>query len=85
MVSYLIRKLKAKKIAWINPEPFYRYDENRPLVNIEDGRLMGISPPGGSFYTTLTDSDEKGIVILKASEPNLRWFQFMDEMFVSLQ
>ena len=46
MASYLIRKLQAKKIAWINPEPFYRYDENRPIVDIEGGRLKGISPPG---------------------------------------
>jgi predicted ATP-grasp superfamily ATP-dependent carboligase len=81
MVSYLIRKLKAKYFAWINPELFYRYDENRPLVEAEDGRLRNISPPGGSFYSTLTDSDEEGIAILKASEPNLRWFQFVDEIF----
>ncbi len=81
MVSYLIRKLDAKYFARINPEPFYRYDENRPLVKVDDGRLRGISPPGGSFYTACIDDDERGIVILKASEPNLRWFQFADDVF----
>ncbi len=73
MDSYLIRNLQAEKFAWINPEPFYRYDENRPQVNIEGGFLRGISPPGGSFYAANPDlTGDKGIVIFKASEPNLR-------------
>ena len=81
MVSYLIRKLQAKKFAWINPELFYRYDENRPKVEIEAGLLKGITPPGGSFHLTQTELDGgAGIAILRASEPNLRWFQFVDEV-----
>ena len=82
MASYLIRKLQAKKIARINPEPFYRYDENRPVVDIKSGRLEEISPPGGSFHVTQIDSKSgKGVAILEASEPNLRWYQFMGEVF----
>jgi predicted ATP-grasp superfamily ATP-dependent carboligase len=80
MASYLIRKLDANHFARINPEPFYRYDENRPVVNVTEGHLQGVSPPGGSFYTTASAPDEKRIAILKASEPNLRWFQFIDEI-----
>ena len=81
MVSYLIRKLHAKKFAWINPEPFYRYDENRPKVKIEAGRLKRITPPGGSFHVSQAElEDGTGIAILRASEPNLRWFQFVDEV-----
>ena len=82
MASYLIRKLQATKIAWINPEPFYRYDESRPIVDIKSGRLKSISPPGGSFHAAQVNlKGGKGIAILKASEPNLRWFQFMGEVF----
>ena len=81
MVSYLIRKLHAEKIAWINPEPFYRYDENRPNVHIDAGRLKMITPPGGSFHVSQIELEGgTGIAILRASEPNLRWFQFVDEI-----
>jgi len=80
MVSYLIRKLKAKKFAWINPELFYRYDENRPVVKVAEGRLREISPPGVSFFSARNGPEKEGIVILKGSEPNLRWFQFVDEV-----
>ena len=81
MVTYLIRKLKARRFARINPDVFYRYDESRPLVAIEEGVLEDLSPPGGSFYAVKIDSGGNDLVILKANEPSLRWFHFVDELF----
>ena len=80
MVAYIIRKLDAKPFAKINSEPFYRYDENRPLLKIDSGRLETVSPPVCSFYSALTHTGKEGIIILKAAEPNLRWLQFVDEI-----
>ena len=81
MVTYLTGKLNAKYFARINPDPFYRYDETRPIVKIEEGDLKGISTPGGSFYAARTSSGERDLVILKADEPDLRWFHFISELF----
>jgi len=80
MVSYLIRKLKAKYFAKINPDLFYNYNESRPFVDIKEGIIKSISPPGGSFYAIEGDSNRSDIVILKANEPNLRWLYFVDEL-----
>ncbi len=85
MASYLIRTLDAKLFATINPDHFYRYDDARPLVSIEDGSLKSLSPAGGSFYAARTGSDERDLVIMKADEPNLRWFHFVDELFLLCQ
>lgn len=81
MVTYLIRKLKAKRFARINSDAYYHYDENRPFVNIEEGNLKSLSPPGGSFYAVQAKTDKGSLVILKADEPNLRWFHFANELF----
>lgn len=81
MAKYLINKLTAKYFARINPDTFYRYDEARPVVNIENGDLKSLSPQGGSFYASQSDSVKKDLIILKAHEPNLRWFHFVDELF----
>ena len=78
MANYLIRKLSAKSFGKINPDLFYRFDENRPLVDIENGLLRNISQPGGFFYATKRNSVGRDIIILKAVEPNLRWFHFVD-------
>ena len=77
MADYLIRKLKAKRFGKIDPDLFYRFDENRPTV---DGRLKRILPPGGFLYATQPGHEGRDLIILKASEPQLRWFQFVDSI-----
>src|SRR5210317_396132 len=81
MAAYIIRRLKAKKFADLDPDTFYRYDEQRPVVDIVDGKLKTLKPPRGSFYAVETDEDQSDLVILKANEPNLRWFQFVELLF----
>ncbi len=81
MVTYLIGKLQAERIADIDPDLFYRYDELRPAVEIENGEIKSISPPVGTFYSVRFESEARDLVIFKADEPNLRWFQFVNDLF----
>ena len=81
MVSYLIRHFEAQSFAHLNPDIFYRYDEQRPRVTIEDGLLKSFTLPRGSFYSAATEKDQSDIVILNADEPNLCWSHFVDLLF----
>ncbi|UCD91205.1 MAG: PAC2 family protein [Desulfobacterales bacterium] len=81
MVAYIIRKLKARSFAKINPDEFYQYDANRPLVNIVSGTMESFTPPGGTFYAVRNDSGGNDLVLLKADEPSLSWNYFVDELF----
>lgn len=78
MAAYLVRRLEAEKFADLDSDTFYRYDEQRPVVEIVDGKLNAFKPPRGSFYAVERDANQSDLVILKANEPNLRWFQFVD-------
>ena len=80
MATYLIRIFKAQQFAELDPDVFFRYDEKRPVVNIEEGRFKNLSSPGGNFYAAHTAPDGRDLVILKADEPNLKWFGFVDEL-----
>jgi len=80
MAAYLIRHFKARHFADFDTDTFYRYDDQRPRVNIEEGILKTLTPPGGSFHAAVTEADQSDLVILKADEPNLRWFQFVDQL-----
>jgi len=82
MARYLIRYFEAQPFADLDPDKFYRYDEQRPRVNIEDGLLKSYRPPAGAFYSAVTDPDLNDIVILRADEPNLCWSQFVDQLFL---
>ena len=81
MSAYLIRTFKAQRFAELDPDVFYRYDERRPVVNIEEGLFKNLSPPGGTFHAAQTGAGGRSLVILKADEPNLRWFGFVEELF----
>ncbi len=81
MAGYLIRRMKAQHFADFDPDTFYRYDDQRPRVSIVGGILKSFKPPGGSFYAAETDAGQSDLVILKADEPNLRWFQWADQLF----
>jgi len=81
MAAYLIRRFEAKKFADLDPDTFYRYDEQRPVVDIVEGKLNTLTPPSGSFYAVETDENQSDLVILKANEPNLRWFKFVELLF----
>lgn len=78
MIDYMIRKLDARPFAKLNPDPFYRFDENRPIVEIQDGELLRIVPPGGLFYAAKKGEIGRDIILLRATEPNLGWNRFTD-------
>ena len=81
MADYLVRKFRAQRFAEINPDLFFRYDEMRPVVHIEEGTLKSVTPPGGTFYAAQTASGGRDLVILKSDEPQLRWSGFVQELF----
>ncbi|RJR32399.1 MAG: PAC2 family protein [Desulfobacteraceae bacterium] len=76
MTDFLIEKLRAKPFATLNPDFFYRYDENRPIVDIQNGVLKELTPPGGTFYATENSGTERDIIVFKGLEPSLRWLLF---------
>lgn len=78
MVDYLIQKLEGKSFARITPDLFYRFDEHRPLAEIEEGLLKSITPPGGVLYAVDRAVAGRDLIILKAAEPNLRWMAFAE-------
>ena len=80
MATYLIRRMKAQKFADLDPDTYYRYDDQRPQVSITGGMLKKLTPPGGSLYAAKTGDGQSDLVILKADEPNLRWFQLVEQL-----
>jgi predicted ATP-grasp superfamily ATP-dependent carboligase len=81
-IDYLAKRFAAQKIGSIDSDAFYRYDETRPVVRIEDGRLQSLEFPGGALYAAgPTGSGGRDLILLKADEPHLRWRQFADALF----
>ena len=76
MAAYLIRNLDSSAFARLDSDTYYRYDEHRPVVTIENGQFRNVVLPGGEFFVARTASNQSDIIILEADEPNLNWNKF---------
>lgn len=80
MASYLIRKLDAEVFAELDPDLYFRYDKDRPTVEIEQGEVKDISFPGGSFYWAKASPIQGRILVLRSHEPQLNWRHFVNDL-----
>ena len=80
MATFMVDSLEGKAVGRIDADACYRYDENRPEVRIEDGRVKSIRASGGSFFACETDSGHGDLLILVADEPSLHWQRFSREL-----
>ena len=78
MIDYLIQESGATRFAKINPNNFYRFDDARPIVKVEGGRLRDVSLREAAFYAAHETQTEVDLILLKAGEPHIRWFSFVE-------
>jgi proteasome assembly chaperone (PAC2) family protein len=82
-VQRLVDLLGAKRVAEIDPDPFYLFNFPgsmevaalfRPAIAIKDGLVVSLELPANAFYC----HEETNLVLFLGREPNLRWRGFAD-------
>ena len=79
-VRYLVDQLIGKKIASIDPEEFYDFYRQRPVVRLNDSKIREIHWPSYDFYHGAGIAVEKDFVFGIGAEPHLRWRTFTETM-----
>jgi hypothetical protein len=94
VVNHLGIAWQAAPIGAIDPEEFYDFQVNRPVVKIEGGHtrrliwpttrvsLARADPPDGTTPPTGLNRD---VVLVHGIEPNMRWRAFSEELVNGLQ
>lgn len=80
MAGYLVETLPSKPVGGLDPDRCYHYDETRPVVKIQSGRIESIDPPGGTFFAVTTPTGQRDLLVLIADEPSLNWYRFSREL-----
>ena len=76
-VRYLIDHLGAKRVAEIDPEPFYAFTDTRPRVSHPSpGRREPVWPKAEWYIVRLPEESNRDLILFSAPEPNLRWRAF---------
>jgi proteasome assembly chaperone (PAC2) family protein len=74
----LIRQLSATKFASIDPEDFYDFAEQRPVISNESDGSRKLSWPKNEFFYWKSDDGGRDLLIFIGVEPNLKWRTYAD-------
>ena len=79
-VEHLIEVWDGEEIAAIDPDDFYDFQVNRPMVSLEDGLTRKITWPTSRFYAVRLPAASRDLVLVRGVEPNMRWRGFCEEI-----
>jgi len=68
----------ARRFAHLDPEEFYDFQVNRPIVQLVDGTTRNIEWPQNVFWHARVN--DRDVVLFTGIEPNLRWKTFAHEI-----
>lgn len=63
-------------IAEVDPEEFYDFQVNRPIVLLNDSSIRTLTWPSTKIFGVLAPSLEHDFVIVKGLEPSMKWKSF---------
>jgi hypothetical protein len=79
--------IEALELAWsatplgeIDPEDYYDFQVNRPLVSLVDGVSRRVSWPTTRITLAAGVGDRRDVVLVRGLEPNMRWRSFCVEI-----
>lgn len=79
-VSHLLNSWDHSLIARFDPEDFYDFQVNRPMVFVDDSKVRQINWPTTEVFGILTPQFEFDLIVVKGLEPSMKWRTFTDEL-----
>ena len=70
--------LDSELVASVDPEEFFDFQANRPMISLDEGLTRHIEWPGNSLISAQAPAAERDLVLLDGTEPNLRWRGFSE-------
>jgi len=83
VVDHLIAVWDAKVVAAIDPEDFYDFQMNRPVVSTNDAGMRRLAWPSTQISVARPPGARRDVVLLRGIEPNMRWRQFCAELLAA--
>ncbi|HEX6246331.1 MAG TPA: PAC2 family protein [Nocardioidaceae bacterium] len=83
VVDHLIKVWDAKVVAAIDPEDFYDFQMNRPVVGTSDAGMRKITWPSTQLSVARPPGSTRDVILLRGIEPNMRWRQFTAELLAA--
>ncbi|MCU1602698.1 MAG: hypothetical protein JWO22_3407 [Frankiales bacterium] len=79
-VEHLVDVWDGEEVGTIDPDEFYDFQVNRPMVSLVDGITRRIDWPTTRFYAVRLPTADRDLVLVRGIEPNMRWRGFCEEV-----
>ena len=80
VVDHLMKVWNARVVAAIDPEEFYDFQMNRPVVGTNEQGHRRITWPSTQLAVASPPGALRDVILLRGIEPNMRWRQFCAEL-----
>jgi proteasome assembly chaperone (PAC2) family protein len=79
-VEHLAEQWDARAVAELDPDEYYDFQVNRPLVQLVDGLTRQVTWPTTRVSVATPPGTDRDVVLVRGLEPNLRWRGFSREL-----
>ncbi len=83
VVDHLMEVWGAKVVAAIDPEEFYDFQVNRPVVGTDDHGFRRLTWPTTRIAVASPPDMDRDVILIRGIEPNMRWRQFCAELLAA--
>ncbi|HKT05768.1 MAG TPA: PAC2 family protein [Rugosimonospora sp.] len=79
-VEHLEQVWTARPVTALDPEEFYDFQVNRPIVSLADGETRNIEWPTTRFSVATPPGTDRDVLLIRGIEPSMRWRTFCGEI-----
>ena len=83
VIDHLMDVWSARVVGTVDPEEFYDYQVNRPVVATDERGHRRITWPGTQIAVASPPDLDRDIILIRGLEPNMRWRQFCAELLAA--
>ncbi|RLV48715.1 PAC2 family protein [Nocardioides mangrovicus] len=84
VIAHLTEAWNARVVAAVDPEDFYDYQVNRPLVGSDEQGMRTLTWPGTQILVAHPPNGHRDVILVRGLEPSMRWRQFTAEVLATL-
>ena len=81
-IDHLREAWGATPLAEMDPEDYYDYQVNRPMIAFDEEGVRRLTWPTTRLYVARLPLAARDVVLVHGIEPNMRWRQFSEEILV---
>ncbi|MEJ7831800.1 MAG: PAC2 family protein [Nocardioides sp.] len=83
VIDHLMMVWRARVVGAIDPEEFYDFQVNRPVVGTDDNGHRRLTWPSTHIAIASPPDLDRDVILIRGIEPNMRWRQFCGEILAA--